>query len=41
MKLFKKKYTEKDLVSFGNFILSEREIKKEISHADLENWKEL
>lgn len=39
-------YTEKDLVSFGNYLLSaERDkltdfFKNEVTHADLENWKE-
>lgn len=42
-----KTYTEKDLVSFGNYLLSaERDrltefFKEEVTHADLENWKKV
>ncbi len=40
-------YTEADIVSFGNFLLSDRGdgnylmSNKEVTHTDLENWKEL
>lgn len=37
-------YTEKDLISFGNFVLSGmRKVENEttkIHHSDLENWKD-
>lgn len=43
----KKTFTEADLVSFGNFILSKmrrkfiRKEKDKIYHADLMNWQDL
>lgn len=43
-----KSYTEADLVSLGNYVLSKEQMKKvskkmreHVTHADLENWKEL
>jgi len=57
MKLFKKKYTEKELIEFGNYLLSKQrhwrikydengkvranyhDLKKEVHHADVENFK--
>lgn len=42
-----KKYTEEDIVSFGNYLLKDRlesnnlVTNKDVTHADLENWKEL
>lgn len=30
---------EKDLVSFGNYLLDKHNITEEVTHADLENWK--
>ena len=56
MGLFKKKYTEKELIDFGNYLLSKErhnrikyhdgkvqpnyhETKKEVHHADVENFK--
>jgi len=57
MKLFKKKYTEKELIAFGNYLLSKErhnrikydtfrkvrpnyhDLKKEVHHADIENFK--
>jgi len=41
-------FQEKDLVSFGNYLLSKarmkkvsKEMREHVTHADLENWKEL
>jgi hypothetical protein len=57
MKIFKKKYTEKELIAFGNYLLSKErhnrikydenwkvkpnyhQLKKEVHHADVENFK--
>jgi tRNA A22 N-methylase len=56
MKEKRKRFTEKQLVAFGNYLLSDErnemiekhpelkdtveQRKKEVSHADVENWKE-
>jgi hypothetical protein len=36
------RYSEADLVSFGNYLLGKERLSElgEVSHADLENWKE-
>lgn len=57
MRLFKKKYTEEELIAFGNYLLSKErhnrikydenwkakpnyhDLKKEVHHADIENFK--
>lgn len=44
-----KKYTEKDLVSFGSYLLSKerektivhKEMINQVGHQDIENWKHL